>query len=53
MGKVIPFPMARVRRRQRRRVDVFSRHFELLQRLVIWDRLTLAAIAFVALCAVV
>lgn len=53
MGKVIPFPTARVRRRQRRRVDVFSEHFALLQRLVIWDRLTMAAVAFVALCAVV
>ena len=53
MGKVIPFPMARVRRRPRRRVDVFSRHFELLQRVVLWDRLAIAAIAFVTLCAVV
>ena len=53
MGKVIPFPVARARRRQRRRADMFGRHFELLQRAVLWDRLTIAGMAFVALFAVV
>jgi hypothetical protein len=34
-------------------VDVFSRHFEILRPLVVWDRLTVVALTFIALCAVV
>ena len=50
MGKLIPFPAARVRRPP---VDVFAGHFELLSRHVVWDRMTIAALAFIALCAAV
>jgi hypothetical protein len=53
MGKVIPFPMARARRPNRRQVDVFADYFELLRRLEVWDRILVIAIAVVTLCAMV
>ncbi len=52
MGQVIAFPMSRVRR-PRRRVDVFSRHFELLRQLKLWDRMFMACIALVTVVAFV
>lgn len=53
MGKVIPFPYARIRRLKRRRVDVFSGYFEITGGPRLWDRLVLVSMALGTLLVVV
>ena len=49
MGKLIQFPMSRVRRPRRAQVDVFARHFELLNSRGLYDRMFVVGFACVTL----